>query len=359
MILTSLSLKNFRSYIKKNIEFSPTTTIIVGPNTAGKTNIVEAIYAGATGKSFRADKDQEMIRWNAEVSSITCQVSHAGDETKLELFLTQGEVLGQKAPMKKHLVNGIPRRQIDFIGNLRVVLFWPQDLELVTGSPGMRRRYLDSVLIQVDREYRRNLFSYERGVRQRNKLLGFICEGKAQRNQLFFWDQLIIKVGEYLTQKRAEFIDFVNQCPMTSVHYQIAYDKSVISEARLEQYKDEEVSAKATLVGPHRDDFIISIKRQASGIKGVKDLMDLSKFGSRGEQRLAILWIKLAELRFIEETVGDRPVLILDDIFSELDESHRAIVFELMGKQQNILTSCDAAVLPRLVIDRADMIKLM
>ena len=330
MNLDEIALQNFRSYAKKTFAFSPQTTLIVGPNTAGKTNILEAIMFLATGKSFRADQDREAIAWSKELSVISCQLSDGNEQTKLELFLTQGEVQGQKAPMKKYLVNGVPRRQVDFVGNLRAVLFWPEHLELVTDSPSLRRRYLDSVLVQVDREYRRNLMSYERGLRQRNRLLDLINEGKAGRGQLLFWNQLLIKVGGYITDERGEYLDFVNRHKMSDVRLKIDYDKSVISESRLEQYKDEEVAAKATLVGPHRDDFMI-----------FKDKKELSKYGSRGEQRLAVLWLKLAELGFIEKEAEERPILLLDDIFSELDEEHRELVVGLIGKQQTILTSAD------------------
>jgi len=324
MTLSDLSLAHFRSYTKRTFIFAPTTTLIIGPNTAGKTNILEAIMTLATGKSFRADTDREMIQWGSQLSVISCQLSTNDDKTKLEIRLT---------PTKKYLVNGVARRQIDFIGNLRAVLFWPEHLELVTDSPSIRRKYMDGVLVQVDREYRRNMMSYERGLRQRNRLLDLINEGKATRAQLLFWNQLLIRSGGYLTDKRAEFIHFVNSFQSSIVSYQIEYDKSVISESRLEQYKDEEVAAKATLVGPHRDDFVVT-----------KNDLDLSKYGSRGEQRLAILWLKLAELAFIERESGERPLLLLDDIFSELDVEHRTLVLDLLDKQQTIVTSAEEEV---------------
>lgn len=411
MTLQNLTLQNFRSYGKKTFTFSPQTTLIVGPNTAGKTNILEAIMMMATGKSFRADADREAITWGSDMSRVIALVANKnldpssvslpstssgqarkklvypesiegqseaglnfvrsprsyGEQTELELVLTNGEVQGQKAPLKKYLVNGVARRAIDFVGNLRAVLFWPEHLELVTDSPSLRRKYLDSVLVQVDREYRRNLMSYERGLRQRNRLLDLINEGTAHRHQLLFWDQLLIKAGGFITDKREEYIDFINRYKMPDVRYQIEYDKSVISEARLEQYKDEEVAAKATLVGPHRDDFIIAKfpislhRRQAGNFQFSKEenaLLDLSKYGSRGEQRLAILWLKLAELLYIEQKTGDRPILLLDDIFSELDEAHRKLVIELIGRQQTIVTSADKEVLSFLLQKSIEVIEL-
>ncbi|MBU2460048.1 DNA replication and repair protein RecF [Patescibacteria group bacterium] len=361
MILRSLSLQNFRSYKKTAFEFSPQTTLIVGKNTSGKTNLLEAVHLLATGKSFRAEQESEMIRWGEEISHVSAEVSPARlpalqkDDSTLKVMLTTGNVNGQKTPIKKYLVNGIPRRQIDFIGNFRAVLFWPEDLELVTDSPSLRRRYLDSVLVQVDREYRRNLYSYERGLRQRNRLLDLIGEGKAHRHQLTFWDQLLIKAGGYITNKRQEYIDFVNADKNDKGYNnnKITYDKSVISEARLLQYKDEEIAAGATLVGPHRDDFVVQVKSE----EGV-NYLDLSKYGSRGEQRLAVLWLKLAELDFIESKTEERPVLLLDDIFSELDEEHRELVLKTMDKQQTIVTATDEGWIPKAIYKQIQVIRL-
>lgn len=320
MMLTDINLQQFRSYPRRTFTFSPAITLIIGPNGAGKTNILEAVMMMATGKSFRADRDAETIRWGSDFSRIKAVFG----DTALEVVLTT---------TKKYLVNGIPRRQIDFVGNLRAVFFWPEHLALVTDSPSIRRKYLDSVLVQVDREYRRNLMSYERGLRQRNQLLDALGEGKAHRHQLQFWDQLLIRAGGYITDTRAEYIDFVNTHQASGITYQVVYDKSVISQPRLDQYSNEEVAAKSTLVGPHRDDFLVT-----------KDDLDISKYGSRGEQRLAILWLKLAELSFIEEKVGARPLLILDDIFSEFDAAHRKLVLRLLDKQQTIVSSAEEEV---------------
>lgn len=332
MILSQITLQSVRSYTKRTFSFSSHTTLIVGVNTAGKTNILEAIYLMASGKSFRADADREMIRWGEEL----CRVRVTGEETKLEVMITSGVVNGQHAPLKKYLVNGISRRMIDFVGNLRAVLFWPEHLELVTDSPSLRRKYLDMVLVQVDREYRRNLMSYERGLRQRNRLLDLINEGKATRSQLVFWNQLLVKAGGYLTDRRSEFIIFINAYRIPHVEYRIEYNKSVISDSRLEQYKDEEIAAKSTLVGPHRDDMVFQIKDD--------EFRDVSKFASRGEQRLAILWLKLAEVDFIQKKTGERPILLLDDIFSELDKDHRKLVLDVIGKQQTVVTSAEQEV---------------
>jgi len=309
-MLSEVGLRNFRSYGKASFEFSE-RNVIIGANGSGKSNLIEAIYLLATGKSFRAERDEEMVRYGEQLSVISCQLS-VGDELKVVL-----------AENKKFEVNGVAKRMMDFVGQVRAVMFGPGDMELVTGSPSTRRRYLDFVISQMDREYRRNLISYEKGLRQRNRLLDLIRDNLAGRNQLYFWDKLLVKNGQYLTDERAEFLAKTG----------FEYDKSEISEARLAQYEVEEVAAGSTLVGPHRDDFIF-----------IKEGRDASKFGSRGEQRMAVWWLKQKEIEYL----GGKPVLLLDDIFSELDHEHRDEVMKLVKNYggQVIMTTADEHLVP-------------
>jgi DNA replication and repair protein RecF len=200
---------------------------------------------------------------------------------------------------------------------------------------------MDSVLSQVDREYRRASLSYEKGLRQRNRLLLRIREEGISRSHLYFWDKLLIKNGEYITQKREELADFINEVEtlnQTGGEYEISYDKSIISESRLSQYKTEEIAAATTLVGPHRDDMMFKVKGQEG--ERIKE-RDLARYGSRGEQRMGVLWLKMAELAFIEAETQDKPTLLLDDIFSELDHEHRKVVVGIIKNQQTVITSAD------------------
>ena len=319
-------------------EFTPGISVILGPNASGKTNVLESLHILSTGKSFKAKLEEEVIQYDADIGRVGGVV--VGEEeisTTLEAVITRGKInIGaarpEIVPRKKLLVNVVPRRMIDFSGNFRTVLFGPWDLDLVTESPSIRRKFLDTVLGQVDREYRRSALSYEKGLRQRNRVLWDMREGNIGPDRLLFWNQLLIKNGNYITDKREEFINFINglEFEINGLKLNISYDKSVISESRLEQYSEEEVGAATTLVGPHRDDFIFN--------KGERSL---SSYGSRGEQRMGVLWLKVAELSYIEEKTGERPTLLLDDIFSELDEEHKKIVMEISLKQQTIITSVD------------------
>lgn len=336
-MLESISLQNFRSY--ENQEFSfENTTLIVGPNTSGKTNLIEAIFLLSNGKSFRTEKDTQMIQFRKSIGRVKGKV----DDEELEVLLTNGEVNG-KSQLKKFLVNGVSKRRVDFAGHLLAVLFSPQDLDIIVDSPTLRRNFLDEVLEQVDRGYRIALISYTKALRQRNALLEKTREeGIRNEKQFEYWDNLIIENGNIITQKREEFIEFVNLEEKDIFDFIVNYDKSVISKQRLLQYKDEEVLAGVTLVGPHRDDFSVSMfEKKETAIHDVKN------FGSRGQQRLTILQLKMLELMFIENRLIKRPVLILDDIFSELDEEHINLIFQELGKQQTIISTTHKEFIPK------------
>jgi DNA replication and repair protein RecF len=361
--LATLTLSGFRNYHKRVFTFKNAATVVVGRNAVGKTNILEAIYLLASGDSFRAEKIEEMVNWNYEVSHVGGTVS----DTELRVTLTRGELQGRRVQKRGYAVNGVPRRKIDFAGNLTAVIFRPEDVGIITGSPSKRRDFLDGVLIQVDREYRRAAGSYEKGLRRRNRLLDLIKEGDMDRRALVFWDQLLIKEGNILTEARRQLVDFMNTANVFPKELQIAYDPSLISESRLEQYAQAELASGHTLVGPHRDDFKIVSEisnskfqdpnNNSKTIKTTKiGSRDLAVYGSRGEQRMGILWMKMLELMYIEEQTGERPLLLLDDIFSELDSEHDAMVMGLLGKQQTIITTTDIE--DRFINDGVEIVRL-
>ncbi len=331
-MIKTLNLSNFRNFEKKEIEFSEGINVINAPNASGKTNILESIFMLSLGKSFKTRKIDECIRYGENIG----RVSTDG----LEVVITK-DVAGW--PKKRLLVNGVPRRLVDFAGNIKTVLFAPQDLELITDGPSLRRNFLDNVLCITDREYRRSLLSYEKGVRQRNRLLMQIRDNGASRSGLLFWNQLLIKNGDAISNARRNLIEYINNLNKCNLEY----DPSSISEARLEQYKDAEVASATTLVGPHRDDFIF-----------LKDSRNIASFGSRGQQRMEVLYLKLAELSYVEEKTNIKPILLLDDIFSELDHKHREIVMEAVVNHQVIITSADEHNLPEITNQKLQITNL-
>ena len=347
-MINKLKLTNFRNFKDKSLTFPDKTIVIVGDNASGKTNIIEALFLLSSGKSFRARVEEEMVYYEEEIARVSGIVGSSGanDLTALGAVLTRGEITVGYSPVKKEKVarkklsvNGIGKRLVDFTGIYKVVLFGPWDMDLVGGTPTLRRNFLDTVLSQVDREYGRASLSYDKGLRQRNRLLFRIREEGVLRSQLLFWNQLLIKNGDYITKTREDFINFINETgPLNDQTFELEYDKSIISQARLEQYKDEEVASATTLVGPHRDDFIFNVKSPKSKFKNKREL---AKYGSRGEQRMGVLWLKMAELAFVKEKSNEVPTLLLDDIFSELDHEHRGVVLDTANKQQTIITTAD------------------
>lgn len=330
MKLQKLRLQNFRNYELKELELGE-RTLVVGPNGVGKSNLIEAIVLLARGESFRAGKIEEMVRWGNEVGRVKGRFTEGAEgrreSTDIEVVLTTSKA--------RYLVNGVARRRMDLVGKLVVVLFRPEDLWLIEGGPSERRRWLDEVLSGVDREYLRSLLSYEKALRRRNKILDLIREGEVNRTQLVFWDGLLIRHGTVLTLKRRELVEAVNYFWQEGkTELKLEYDFSGISETRLVQYKDEEVAAGYTLVGPHKDELVF---KQGEPRKS----RDLAIYGSRGEQRMTVMWLKMAELGFIKTKLKEQPVLLLDDIFSELDEQHRQVVWRLAERQQTVMTTTD------------------
>lgn len=355
MILNHLVLQNFRSYSKSAFEFSEQTTLIIGPNTSGKSNFIEAIYLLSTGKSFRAEKDIEMIRFGQNIGRVTAKIppNVINEETWLEAVLSTG-VLEGKIPSKKFLLNKIPKRRVDFAGILPSIIFSPEDLEILTGSPGMRRRFLDDALEQTDREYRLAMTQYAKAIRQRNALLAQVQETGIRNQKIFeYWDEQLIKNGQTITKKREAFIEFMNKNTNDIFDFVAFYDKSVISEERLLQYKQAEEASGVTLVGPHRDDFTIHMFDNRDNTT-----RDVKLFGSRGQKRLVILQMKLLQLAYVEKELGARPLLLLDDIFSELDSDHIQLVMEMVGKQQTIITTTHEEYVAKEKINDIQLIKL-
>jgi len=348
-MLKTIFLQNFRNYEKKEFTFQNQTTVIIGPNTSGKSNLIEAIHLLSTGKSFRTEKDVQMIKFKQGFGRIKAKI----DDFELEVVLTDGFFNGQKSQYKKFLVNGVSKRRVDFAGNFPAVLFSPQDLDIIVDSPSLRRSFLDDVLEQVDKSYRLDSISFTKALRQRNALLEIAKEaGVKNDKQLEYWDKLVIEHGQNITKKRQEFIDVVNAFEKNIFDFYLNYDKSVISKERLEQYAREEVAAGVTLVGPHRDDFSISMFNKADD-----STHDIKFFGSRGQQRLAILQLKKLELAFIENKLGKRPIFLLDDIFSELDEAHIELVFEMVNAQQTIITTTHSEFIPKNLLKKMQVLK--
>ncbi len=376
MFLKSLSLTNYRNYQKLNLEFTTPITVLVGDNAQGKSNLLESIYFLATTKSLKADEDQELIAYDQDFTRVAGEISlqqtayskppentftvsaessqQSAASIKLEIVMQlqqqqlQGSTLPAQLPsLKSHTqgstlikrvkINGIPRRVLDYIGHLYVVAFSPEDISLVTGPPALRRWHVDMTIAQVDREYKKALTQYGEIVTRKNRLLKHLKEGTAQPSELDYWADQQIIFGNLVSKRRRDFFDYLNACernfPLLNETIEYKYLENPISKERLDSYRDKEIWNSTSLIGPHRDDFRFLSRNSLDQTR------DLSRFGSRGEQRTAVLDLKLSEVSFVQKVTGSRPVLLLDDVFSELDQLHRQHVIKLLSLQQTIIAS--------------------
>lgn len=354
MYLKQLFLQNFRSHTNAQVSFDPQLTVIVGPNASGKTNLVEAIGLLSTGKSFRTGKEAQLIAFEKQVAHITGELSNvipakAGIQESTgsrgesgmttEEDLDKIEITLALSPtgflQKRYLINGVSKRRSSLAGLLPTVLFTPLDLDIVSGQPSAKRRFLDETLEQTDQEYASALTTYQKALRQRNALLEQVqATGKRDADRFAYWDKLLIENGQLITEKREAFIRYINLREKKLFPFTLDYDKSLMSEERLLQYKTAEVGAGMTLVGPQRDDILIQSMHPVS-----KELEDVKYFCSRGQQRLITLELKNAQISYLKEQLQVQPLLVLDDIFSELDSTHIGYVLQMTNEYQTIITT--------------------
>ena len=348
MILHSIVLQHFRSYSQATFRFDPLLTVVVGPNTAGKTNLTQAIRFLSQGKGFHAYSDKEVVQFDHDIARVQGMVGE--DKTKLEVVILSPTANNGRFG-KNFFVNGVRKSRNNFVGFLPVVVFRPEELDIVIAGPSSRRAFLDEVLEQVDRDYVLAVSGYEKALRQRNALLRLAQErGRKNPQQFAYWDDLVITHGQAIHTKRAAFLAWCNSSQKDVVQYEMVYDHSIISEERLNQYDQAEIAAGVTLVGPHRDDFYFLLTDE----KGKK--RDIKTFGSRGQQRLVVLQLKLLQIAYVVEQLGQKPLLVLDDIFSELDSKHIQLVLEKTQGQQVVVTTTHKEFLPQEL--RASVIEL-
>ena len=378
MRLQHLSLVNFRNYVRLELDFPARITLVQGANAQGKTNLLEAIHYVATGRSHHAGLERELVNWLAvddplPHARVVAVVGHDSHTTRLEITLLPNSGPSSRAGFRKRIrINGVNRRALDLVGHLRVVLFVPQDIELVAGSPSRRRRYPAVALCQIDRAYCHALAGYNRVLAQRNALLRNLRERGGATDQLRFWDEQLAEHGAYLIAARARFIASL-EIEARARHRELTSGRERLSlralpnlelshaartsspplplevagehagapptrveimerlSRALQADRARDIAAGMTLIGPHRDDmqFIVGGR-------------DLRIYGSRGQQRTAALALKLAEVQVMTQETGDPPVLLLDDVMSELDaDRRRMLLAALEGIPQAIITTTE------------------
>ncbi|HIV13584.1 MAG TPA: DNA replication/repair protein RecF [Candidatus Pullilachnospira stercoravium] len=332
MYIESIELKNYRNYEYLYIELDPATNILYGDNAQGKTNILEAAYLCGTTKSHRGSRDREIIRFDQEESHIRMMVRRDGISRKIDVHL-------KKNKSKGIAVDGIPiKKASELFGIVNLVFFSPEDLNIIKNGPGERRRFLDMELCQLDKIYLQDLAGYNQVLNQRNKLLKDISFSPRLADTLDVWDMQLVHYGKKIIGARKRFIGELNGM-IRDLHASLTggresiylnYEPNVeeeLLEERLAASRDRDLKFKQSSVGPHRDDFCVQVND-----------IDIRKFGSQGQQRTAALSLKLSELALVKKRIGENPVLLLDDVLSELDSSRQNYLLQSIHQIQTLIT---------------------
>ncbi|MBD5520661.1 MAG: DNA replication/repair protein RecF [Lachnospiraceae bacterium] len=332
MIIKSLELANYRNYDFLDINFSNGTNILYGDNAQGKTNILEAIYLSSTTKSHKGTKDRDIINFDKEEAHIRTLLEKDGIDNRVDMHL-------RKNKSKGIAINGQKiKKAAELLGLLNVVFFSPEDLGIVKNGPSERRRFIDMELCQLDSFYLYNLNHYNKIVNQRNKLLKDMYFNPELKDTLNIWDSQLVSFGSKIIERRKIFVEQLNDI-IYEIHRKLSGDREelVISyepDTLIENYehslivnKEKDIKLKQTTVGPHRDDFSF----MAGNI-------DIRKFGSQGQQRTAALSLKLSEIELVKKLTKDNPVLLLDDVLSELDSNRQNYLLNTIGDIQTIIT---------------------
>ena len=332
MKIKSLKLKNFRNYDLLNIDFDEATNIFYGDNAQGKTNILEALYLTGTTKSHRGTKDRDMIQFGKDESHLETIVEKNGIDYQLDMHL-------KKNSPKGIAINKMPiRKASELFGIVNMVFFSPEDLNIIKNGPAERRRFIDIELSQLDKIYLNDLAKYNKIVNQRNHLLKEIEFNKNALSTLEVWDMQLIYYGNKIISRRKEFVEQVNEI-VSNIHKKLTGGREELKliyepsngnmsfEQAILKNKEKDMRMKSTSIGPHRDDICFI----------VGDL-DIRRFGSQGQQRTAALSLKLSEIELVKRTIKDKPVLLLDDVLSELDKNRQNYLLDSIGDIQTLIT---------------------
>lgn len=332
MVIRKLELKDYRNYESLNIEFDKGTNILYGDNAQGKTNILEAIFVAATTKSHKGSKDKDIINFDKEEAHIRTYLEKEGVQTRIDMHLRSNKTKGIAIDGQKI------KKAADLLGLCNVVFFSPEDLSIIKNGPAERRRFVDMELCQLDSFYLYNLNHYNKIVNQRNKLLKDMYMNPELKDTLNIWDSQLVSFGSKIIERRKIFIDQLNDIIYViheklsggkeKLHISYEPDVSIESfESKLRMNQERDIKLKMTSVGPHRDDIAF-----------LNSDIDIRKFGSQGQQRTAALSLKLSEIELVRKIAKDTPVLLLDDVLSELDSNRQNYLLNSIGDIQTIIT---------------------
>lgn len=333
MHIAKLRLKDFRNYQELDLDLAEGINLFYGDNAQGKTNILESVYLCGTTKSHKGSKDRDIIRLGEQDAHIFMKFHRRDMNYTVDMHLHKGQSKGIA-------IDRIPiKRATELIGLLPVIFFSPEDLMIIKNGPAERRRFLDMELCQIDHIYLEELTRYNKSLSQRNALLKELQLKKTNdREMLSVWNDLLIEYGSVVIQRREEFLKELNEI-FQQTHQRLTggrekvhlvYEPAVLKEEyreKLEKSVERDILLKTTNVGPHRDEIVF--------LEGDKDLRT---FGSQGQQRTVALALKLSEIELMTKRVGERPILLLDDVFSELDRNRQQYLLESLQNVQTLIT---------------------
>lgn len=339
MIIKSLELSDYRNYESLILNLDKGTNILYGDNAQGKTNILEAIYMSATTKSHKLSKDKEIIRFGKQEAHIRTIIEKDDIETRIDMHL-------RSSKSKGIAIDGVKiKKAAELLGLTKIVFFSPEDLSIIKNGPAERRRFIDIELCQLDSFYLYNLNNYNKIVNQRNNLLKNLFVNPELKDTLSIWDKQLISYGSKIIERRKQFIDQLNDI-IYSIHKNLSGDKEELRliyepnsdidryEEELMNSHDKDIRLKMTTIGPHRDDISFNVKSESTN--GIE--IDIRKYGSQGQQRTAALSLKLSEIELVKKITKDTPILLLDDVLSELDSNRQNFLLNSIGNIQTIIT---------------------
>lgn len=334
MILKRIQLHNFRNIGERVFDISPQLTIILGENAKGKTNILESIHCIINGVGFRESKEEELIRIGCCETQLDGLFEKNNNINHFRIFF-QKETSGL---ITKHFFVQKARKGHAYYAHeqTKCVLFAPEQIEIITGSPDIRRDYFNKLISTFDIVYKKHLINYEQALRKRNKLLEHSRSAENLQEELLFWDVYLEKEAQYITEKRNTYTQFLNSHrELDGREFSIKYIKNEFTLARLLAKKELELRIRRTLIGPQKDDWVLLLKNKKVEEK------DIQKYGSRSEQRMGIFWLKMNEIHFMEEEIHIHPILLLDDVFSEFDHENKERVIRLIETYQTVMTTTE------------------
>lgn len=339
MVLKKITITNFRNFNDFVFYFNPFLTIIIGKNSVGKTNLLEAVYFSLKGHGFREEKEEELIGYDKIKADVQTEFLEEKEKTQLKINIEKNNPPASGVK-KNYFIDKLRKQSYQYaLQALPVVIFSPSFIYVIEGEPGERRNYFDIIITTFDFEYKKRLINYESALRKRNKILELEKNIEKLKENLEFWDDYLIEQANYIVMKRQELTDFFNKHrQVDSKNFSIDYLKNELSRESLDKTFKRQLFLKKTLVGPQRDDFKINIETP-NGFKNIH------KFGSRSEQRLALFWLVLNEINLYQEILKKRPLVLLDDIFSELDITNKELVLKLIKKYQTIITTTQPDIL--------------